>query len=529
MIVSANFPRRHRLANQELIQRGDGGEARLWHIGTALAVSFTLAVVGLAGLAWLAWVLLGLAGYRHHGAPALHDTVSVLQLVFASVAGAGALVALIVAYRRQKIAEADSVHERTRVFNERFTAIAAQFGDAQPAVRLAGVHAMAGLGDDWKQNRQTCIDVLCAYLRLPADPDPGDDSDPAERTAYRANREVRHTIIRLIGAHLRPGAAVSWQGLNFDFTGVVFDGGDFTAARFSGGIALFTDAVFPGGRVSFVGAEFSGAQVDFGRAKFSGSQVDFGGAKFSGSQVSFGFAEFSGSQVDFGRAKFSGGQVSFVGAEFSGGQARFDFAEFSGGQVDFGAAGFSGSQVGFVFAEFSGGQVDILDAEFSGGKVSFFDAKFSGGKVVFDLTGFSGSQVGFVFAKFSGGQVDFGGVEFSAGEVSFEKAVFSAGRISFNEAEFSGSRVSFEDAIFSGGQVDFADPKLWSHPPVFGWNGTPPAEVVLPDQRGILVRSVHDNYRYRSLRCGRLRNLGGPLTGICLRFYASAGRQRALR
>ena len=46
----------------------------------------------------------------------------VLQLVFATVAGAGALVALIVAYRRQKIAEADSVHDRTRVFNERFSA-----------------------------------------------------------------------------------------------------------------------------------------------------------------------------------------------------------------------------------------------------------------------------------------------------------------------------------------------------------------------------------------------------------------------
>jgi hypothetical protein len=56
-----------------------------------------------------------------------------------------------VAYRRQKITEADSVHDRTRVFNERFTAIAAQLGDDQPAVRLAGVHAMAGLADDWKQ------------------------------------------------------------------------------------------------------------------------------------------------------------------------------------------------------------------------------------------------------------------------------------------------------------------------------------------------------------------------------------------
>src|SRR5689334_16919439 len=280
-IMSAKFlGRRRAAADQGPIKRHDGGEARLWHIGTVLAVSFTVAVVGLAGLAWLAWVLLGLAGYRHHGAPALRDTVGVLQLVFASVAGAGALVALIVSNRRQKIAEADSVHDRTRVFNERFTAIAAQLGYDQPAVRLAGVHAMAGLADDWKQNRQTCVDVLCACLRLPYDPDPGDGADPAERTAYRANREVRHTIIRLIGAHLRPGATVSWQGLNFDFTGVVFDGGDFGAARFSDGFVLFNDAVFSGGTVSFGGAVFSGGEVSFGGAEFSGGHVYFGNAEF---------------------------------------------------------------------------------------------------------------------------------------------------------------------------------------------------------------------------------------------------------
>ena len=71
------------------MQHGDRGEARLWRLGTALAVSFTVAVAGLAGLAGLAWVLLGAAGYRHHGAPALKDTVSVPQLVFATVAGAG--------------------------------------------------------------------------------------------------------------------------------------------------------------------------------------------------------------------------------------------------------------------------------------------------------------------------------------------------------------------------------------------------------------------------------------------------------
>jgi hypothetical protein len=86
---------------------------------------------------------------------------------------------------------------------------------------------------------------------------------------------VRHTIIRVIGAHLRPGAAVSWQGLNFDFTGVVFDGGDFSGAQFSGGIVLFNGAVFSGGRVDFNHAGFSGGRVDFNHAGFSGGEVSF--------------------------------------------------------------------------------------------------------------------------------------------------------------------------------------------------------------------------------------------------------------
>ena len=91
--MDANPLRRRRpAAAQGPAQRSDGGEVELWRLRKALAVSFTVAVVGLASLAGLAWILLGLAGYRHHGAPALKNTVSVLQLVFATVAGAGALV-----------------------------------------------------------------------------------------------------------------------------------------------------------------------------------------------------------------------------------------------------------------------------------------------------------------------------------------------------------------------------------------------------------------------------------------------------
>ena len=148
--------------------------------------------------------------------------------------------------------------QRTRTLNERFATAADRLGsDRRSAVRLAGVYAMAGLADDWPENRQTCVDVLCAYLRLPYNPDPGESADPDEESAYQRNREVRHTVIRVITAHLQAdmAEAKSWQGLNLDFTGVVFDGGDFSGAEFSGG------------EVSFVGPGFSGGTVDFTNAR----------------------------------------------------------------------------------------------------------------------------------------------------------------------------------------------------------------------------------------------------------------------
>ena len=326
--------------------------------------------------------------------------------------------------------------QRIRTLNERFATAADQLGSDKPAVRLAGVYAMAGLADDWVEkepkNRQTCVDVLCAYLRMPYEPDPGQDAPEPQRLAFQAIREVRHTVIRVITAHLKKDSAVSWQGLNFDFTGVVFDGGDFGLAQFSGG------------RVNFGFAQFSGGTVDFGFAQFSSGAVDFDGAQFSGGRVDFGGAEFAGGAVDFGGAQFSGGAVDFDGAQFSGGAVRFGFAQFSGGAVDF------------------------YRAQFSGGAVDFYRAQFSGGAVRFGL------------AQFSGGRVDFGGAEFAGGAVDFGGAQFSGGTVDFGGAQFSGGPVRFGTAEFSGGEVDFSRAGVWSYPPEFPWTDTPPSGVKLP-------------------------------------------------
>ncbi|RAS22164.1 pentapeptide repeat protein [Streptomyces avidinii] len=337
-----------------------------------------------------------------------------VKLSFGVVAGAGALVALVVAYRRQRVDEAGAHREATRLHTERFSQAVDKLGSDSPAVRLGGVHALAGLADDAPDDslRQTCIDVLCAYLQLPFTPDPGDDpAHQEEHHRYLALRKVRHTILRLIGDHYRrpKGTHRSWQGCDLDLTGVTIDGSmNFRGAVFSGGEVSFGSATFSGGEVFFEDATFSGGMMRFTGARFSGGAVYFGGATFSGGDVSFDDAIFSDGTVAFSGATFSGGTMGFTGARFSGGTVYFADATFSGGTLYLGGAVFSGSEVHFNEARFSDGEVDFGGTVFSGGEVHFDEAKFPDVDVSFS------------------DPVSFGGAVFSGGEVSFDRAEGSA-------------------------------------------------------------------------------------------------------
>ncbi|MEV0315549.1 pentapeptide repeat-containing protein [Nonomuraea fuscirosea] len=299
-------------------------------IGSALALVASAAVVLLTVVIVGGLALLGVQGLKPQALVSATTLFNLLKIAFAVVAGLGGLVALVVAYRRQKVAEAaqlvsergeDRAHraeqrEATKLHNDRFATAAGQLGHDSPAVRLAGVHALAGLADDapTRELRQMCIDVLCAYLRIPYTPQPHDDASEADRLAFAGLREVRHTIIRLITVHLRKDATVSWQGHDLDFTGVVFDGGSFASA------------IFSGGTVSFANTTFGDRDAD--------SDVYFMGATFSGGEIYFNSATFSNGQVYFASATFSGGKVDFTGATFSGGKVDFTNTAFFGGKID---------------------------------------------------------------------------------------------------------------------------------------------------------------------------------------------------
>ncbi|MCI3220911.1 pentapeptide repeat-containing protein [Streptomyces sp. NP-1717] len=334
---------------------------RLWPVGTALALTFTAAIAVAATAFFIGWDLLGARSLKPERQLTSSTLFDLVKLSFGVVAGAGALVALVVAYRRQRVDEDGALRESTRLHTERFTTAVSQLGDESAAVRLGGVHALAGLADDapTRALRQTCIDVLCAYVRLPYTLEAHlPTGDIAARHAYVSLREVRHTVIRLIRDHLQLDAdhPRSWGGHDFDFTGAVFDGGDFGGAKFHGGTADFSRVSFAAGHVSFTFASFAG----------DGSG-NFRGASFAGGTVSFSHTTFDGTifdevTVDFRGASFTGGTVNFRGASFTGGMINFDGVSFEGSAVDFREAYFSSRTVRFFRVDFRAGAVDFSGA-----------------------------------------------------------------------------------------------------------------------------------------------------------------------
>jgi uncharacterized protein YjbI with pentapeptide repeats len=225
----------------------------------------------------------------------------------------------------------DLAQARARLMSELFGKATEQMAGREPAVRVAGVYAMANLADEWQERRQQCVDVLCAYMRLPVRSDEGE-------------MQVRATVVSVMRQHLLPSATSNWQDLDFDLR----------AAVFPSGTVNFSEAVFRG-TTWFQGADFLGT-VSFNRSRFVGKS-SFDHATFHGRVV------FDTATTD-GHASFTGvtfqGDAGFVGATFEQ-TAGFDGARFCQA-ARFAGATFHG-RAGFQQAVFVGG-VDFSGASF---------------------------------------------------------------------------------------------------------------------------------------------------------------------
>lgn len=302
---------------------------RLWlHI--AVTWSLTGLCVGtlILGALWF----LGFPEVSRPETLSLRAFEGVVVRAFAIMAGLSGIALLVIAYHRQRNNNLENLRARraaerdgVKLFNDRFTAAYTELGNEQAAARLGAVYALAHLADDapTTELRQTCISVLCSYLRMPHAPEPeGDGSGPTERQEYEAFREVRFSIIRVIGDRLRDERS-SWHGHRFDLSNVVFDGGNLRGAHFLGGKIIFDRSVFAGG------------ETDFRYSRVAGARLSFRGARFTGGTVNFRHVRFEGGLTDLYRAEFAGARVLLHDAQIEAGTMNLTRARFTGGRVEF--------------------------------------------------------------------------------------------------------------------------------------------------------------------------------------------------
>ncbi|MFD9962541.1 pentapeptide repeat-containing protein [Amycolatopsis sp. NPDC059020] len=430
----------------------------------------------MAVAAGAAWLLLGRGVTR--------DQLDALRTAGALGIGFGGAVGLWLAVRRQRSTELDllqkyEAHElavrvaeqnqaatdraaahaehdaRERRLTELYLKAVEQLGSDKAAVRHGGLYALERVAQNNPDQRQTIVDVVCAYLRAPYTP-PGMPTgrklgvrrplpaSPVTRAAparsarsappapawsrdddARQEREVRLTAQRLLTRHLRSGdenhpVATFWDGISLDLTGATLidfdlqhcrvDDGRFAGTRFTGE-TTFDRAKFARD-AGFAGASFTG-HAWFAGTRFAGD-TRFDGARFT-EYTMFRKAKFAG-HAGFAKAEFAE-DADFEDTEFAG-ETRFDDVKFDA-DTNFTRAKFT-AETWYDRARFAG-EADFGAAEFAR-SVGFDDARFD------DDAWFSGSKFAgftrFDNARFAG-DTDFAGVRF-AGETRFTRTEFAA-------------------------------------------------------------------------------------------------------
>ncbi|WP_433310733.1 pentapeptide repeat-containing protein [Micromonospora sp. CA-269861] len=375
-----------------------------------------LVLVGLLAAVALGWLVLDLLLTEADRAsqPDTRATLRIdaIRTGLTVVAGTGGGLALLLAARRQWIAERAQRHQESvaardqahrdrvqahaevvaeaaqrhqdrqsgavehdaaeRRLTELYTRAVELLGNDSAAVRLGGLHALERLGQDNPGQRPTIAAVLCAYLRMPAP-----DGEPRET-------EVRRSAQRVLTRHLRADDAAHWPELRLDLAGAALV--DFDAAGCTLVDANFTDAVFTGA-TTFAGATARGrlllGAATFGDMVFeeflAEGEVMLDGVRVGG-EANFNGAAFVGG-LSCRRASFAG-PASFSRAHF-GHSTSFDATRFED-VVTFTESGFDGA-LSMEHTEF-GGSAAFESAHFT--NMALFRWTVFGAEALFDRARF---------------------------------------------------------------------------------------------------------------------------------------------
>ncbi|MEU8804792.1 pentapeptide repeat-containing protein, partial [Spirillospora sp. NPDC048819] len=299
---------------------------------------FGVAAVGLAIWVSTWWMLAQTHGLS--GAAEATARMNAIKTGLSVGAGTGGAVALLLAMRRQWLSERDQLHreqvadtthshaERVALASEHdaaerrvtelYSRAADQLASDKAPVRLAGLYALERLAQDNPTQRQTIVNVICAYLRMPFAPE-----RPATRSAdeleaippeargsartedessvgqWEQERVVRLTAQGILTKHLHardnptewprsstPEGPDFWPSLNLNLSEATLL--EFSGAGITVNVASFSGTRFVGG-ANFAHANFE-QHAHFHRARFEGGSAHFLGAWFGLRAVFVGVA-----------------------------------------------------------------------------------------------------------------------------------------------------------------------------------------------------------------------------------------------
>lgn len=168
---------------------------------------------------------------------------------------------------REQLRDITTFDLSERRVTDLYTKAVEQLGSDKAPVRLGGLYALERLGNGNAGLRQTIVDVLCAYLRMPYIPPTGSRRGPVnieashesdgDQRLRQEELQVRLTAQRILARHLKEpdGNPIHWGPLNLDLReSVLVDlrlnscnvgRADFAHARFVGA-AHIRDCTFQG-------------------------------------------------------------------------------------------------------------------------------------------------------------------------------------------------------------------------------------------------------------------------------------------
>jgi hypothetical protein len=311
------------------------------------AVLLTLLILLMWGVLWLQAGRLDFWAGKLTASVYYDSARSVVTLVGALAVGVtiwAAVRAQISTQEKFESEQEDRVLDRDRLRAQdrraRFSAAAEQMSSVNAAARVGAVYTLATLADEFGEERdrasqQTCVDMLCAYVRMSSPPKEVQPSSEPEIRFDREGTEMTRAIFSVIREHCNGHLVehASWSSRRFDFRGAHIREADLTGLQLSQGVLDFSGATVWGELNLTKGMWSSGEVTMIGTSFNPGSVLNLADTVIDGANVRLLESSFAGSNIRALRLKVKKGALRLDLKEVSKSNVSFERSHFLGGTV----------------------------------------------------------------------------------------------------------------------------------------------------------------------------------------------------